>query len=156
MLSILAVALCIGAGTIGGVFFAFSTFVIKALAQLPAVQGVAAMQGINRTVLNLMFLGAFMGTAVVSILCIVAGLVLWRSPGSLWLMAAGSLYLAGTWGVTLACNVPRNDRLGRIDPSSADAIAYWPRYVEEWSAWNHVRTIAALASCACAAIALAP
>jgi len=32
---------------IGGVFFAFSTFVMKALVRVPAVPGIAAMQSIN-------------------------------------------------------------------------------------------------------------
>jgi hypothetical protein len=40
----------LGCGLIGGVFFAFSTFVMKALASLPPAQGIAAMQSINVTV----------------------------------------------------------------------------------------------------------
>ena len=57
MLTALALLACVGAGTVGGVFFAFSTFVMKALAQLPARQGIAAMQRINVVVLNPLFLG---------------------------------------------------------------------------------------------------
>ena len=63
--------LCIGAGIVGGVFFAFSTFVMKALAQLPASQGVAAMQRISVVVINPLFMGAFMGTALLAAACIV-------------------------------------------------------------------------------------
>ena len=47
MLTTLVLPTCIGAGIIGGVFFAFSTFIMKALAELPASQGAAAMQRIN-------------------------------------------------------------------------------------------------------------
>jgi len=36
MATLIAILVCIGAGTIGGVFFAFSSFVMKALAALPA------------------------------------------------------------------------------------------------------------------------
>lgn len=54
---------CLGAATVGGVFFAFSSFVMKALAQLPPAQGLAAMQRINVVVLNPAFLGVFLGTA---------------------------------------------------------------------------------------------
>ena len=43
----LALLLCVAAGTVGGVFFAFSTFVMKALARLPHAQAIAAMQSIN-------------------------------------------------------------------------------------------------------------
>ncbi len=37
----------LGCGLIAGVFFAFSTFVMKALAQQQPSQGIAAMQAIN-------------------------------------------------------------------------------------------------------------
>ena len=60
----LSLASALGAGLIAGVFFAFSSFVMPALAKLPAVQGVAAMQSINLVVLNRSFLGVFVGTAV--------------------------------------------------------------------------------------------
>ena len=60
------IAALLGTALIGGVFFAFSSFVMKALARVPSPEGIAAMQSINVTVLNASFLGAFMGTAVVS------------------------------------------------------------------------------------------
>jgi len=71
MLTTLALLACIGAGTVGGVFFAFSAFVMKALAQLPASRGVAAMQRINVVVLNPLFLGVFMGTALLATGCVI-------------------------------------------------------------------------------------
>jgi uncharacterized membrane protein len=42
----LTVAAAVGCGAVGGVFFAFSGFVMPALRRLPAAQGVAAMQSI--------------------------------------------------------------------------------------------------------------
>jgi uncharacterized membrane protein len=47
----------LGCGLTAGVFFAFSVFVMEALASLPPAQGIAAMQSINVTVLNPWFLG---------------------------------------------------------------------------------------------------
>jgi uncharacterized membrane protein len=41
-----------------------------------------------------------------------------------------------------------------MNPESADAATYWPRYVREWLFWNHVRTVAAIGAVACAAAAL--
>ena len=145
---LLVLATCIGAATVGGVFFAFSSFVMKALAQLPAAQGVAAMQRINVVVLNPWFLGVFMGTLLLSIACVVVSLVAWQPA----LLAAGLLYAVGTFGVTGALNVPRNERLARVDAASPEAAVYWPVYVREWSFWNHVRTVAALACAVCAAL----
>jgi len=155
VLSALALLTCIGAGTIGGVFFAFSTFVMKALAEAPAEHGIGAMQRINVVVLNPLFLGAFFGTAVLSVRCAVAALLSWSTSRSLLLRAAAALYLGGTFFVTVAFNVPRNERLSRLDAASPAAAEYWPRYVGEWTYWNHVRTAASLASAACAAGSLA-
>ena len=55
--AILAAAL--GSGLIGGLFFAFSSFVMKALGRLPPAKGIAAMQEINVVVLNPLFFAAF-------------------------------------------------------------------------------------------------
>lgn len=46
----------LGCGLIAGVFIAFSTFVMKALARLPPDEGIAAMQSINVSVLNSWFI----------------------------------------------------------------------------------------------------
>lgn len=39
----LVLLLCVGAGTVGGVFFAFSAFVLRALEDLPPARGIAAI-----------------------------------------------------------------------------------------------------------------
>ncbi len=145
---LLALLTALGAATVGGVFYGFSSFVMKALAQLPAAQGVAAMQRINIVVINPWFMGAFMGTLLLSIACVVVAVM----AGSAALLAGGLLYALGTFGVTMAFNVPRNNRLARLDAASSDAAAYWPTYVREWTRWNHVRTAAALVAAACAVL----
>ena len=155
MLTALTLLACIGAGTVGGVFFAFSTSVMKALAQLPASQAVPAMQRINVFILNPFFLGTFLGTAVLTAGCVVASFFPWSTSRSPLLLAAGVLYLVGSFLVTVVFNVPRNERLARLDAESAEAAAYWPAYVREWSKWNHLRTAASVASAVCSAAALA-
>ena len=40
----------------------------------------------------------------------------------------------------------RNNVLDGLDPNSAEGIAYWAIYLEEWVRMNHVRTIAPLAT----------
>ena len=141
---LLSLATALGAATVGGVFFGFSSFVMRALAQLPAAQGVAAMQRINTVVINPWFMGVFMGTLLLSVACVVLAL---RSSHPLPL-AAGLLYAIGTFGITVAFNVPRNNRLARLGADTPEAQAYWPVYVREWTRWNHVRTVAALAAAA--------
>ena len=141
---LLSLATALGAATVGGVFFGFSSVVMRALAQLPAAQGVAAMQRINTVVINPWFIGVFMGTLLLSVACVVLALL---SSHALQL-AAGLLYAMGTFGVTVAFNVPRNNRLARLGADTPEAQAYWPVYVREWTRWNHVRTVAALAAAA--------
>lgn len=46
----------IGSSLSGGIFFAFSTFVMQALAKQPTAQGIATMQAINITVINPWFM----------------------------------------------------------------------------------------------------
>lgn len=155
MFTAITLLACVGAGTVGGVFFAFSTFVMKALAQLPADQGVRAMQRINVVVLNPLFLGVFLGTAFLAAACVVLSVLSWGSLQSVLLLASGLLYLGGSLLVTVVFNVPRNERLAGLDPGSAQAAEYWAAYLHEWSRWNHVRSVASIASAACSAGALA-
>lgn len=154
MLSTLPLLVCLGAAIVGGVFFAFSTFVMTALADLPAEQGVAAMQRINVRVLNPLFMGVFVGTAVLAAICIVAGFYPWGATRSVLLLTAGLCYLLGAFGVTVLFNVPRNERLARLAAESDAAASYWPQFLREWLRWNHVRALAALVAAAAAALAL--
>jgi uncharacterized membrane protein len=64
------------------------------------------------------------------------------------------LYLGGTIAVTMLCNVPLNNRLARVEPESDEGALLWQRYLSDWTAWNHVRTIASLAASAAFIMAL--
>lgn len=142
------------AGLVGGVFFAFSVFVMRALAQLPPAQGIAAMQRINVTVINPLFLGPFLGTAPLFALTTYLASLSGGGHSTSWLVAGFLVYTLGAVGVTLAMNVPRNNKLAGMQPTSQDAATYWPVYLREWMLWNHVRCAASLASAAVAIVAL--
>jgi len=144
----------LGCGLMAGVFFGFSAFVMRALARLPAAQGIAAMQSINIVVINPLFMAAFLGTGATCALLIVPAVRMWQGPGAACLLAGSLLYLVGTVAVTMAFNVPRNDALARVDPASTDGARLWAGYATVWTAWNHVRTVAALAAAVLFTIAL--
>jgi uncharacterized membrane protein len=144
----------LGAGLIGGLFFAFSVFVMTALGRITPAAGISAMQSINVAVLNPVFFAAFFGTAALSALALIAGLIDWSGAGARYLVVGGMLYLAGTIAVTMLCNVPLNNRLARVEPESDEGALLWQRYLSDWTAWNHVRTIAALAASASFIMAL--
>jgi uncharacterized membrane protein len=146
MTSIIAFVAAIGSGLVAGVFFAFSTFVMKALAQLPSNQGIAAMQSINVIVLNRWFLGTFLGTAVLAAIALCLALLDLRTPPAIYLLAGGLSYLVGSLFVTMAFNVPKNESLAKLDPVSGASAEAWTQYISGWTRWNHVRTAASLAS----------
>lgn len=138
----------LGCGLVAGIFFAFSTFVMRALARLQPPQGIAAMQSINITVINPLFMAAFLGTAAACIFLAISSLLKWHQPGAIPLLIGSLLYLVGTVGVTIVFNVPLNDALAVVKPDSPEAASLWTRYLTNWTIWNHVRTVAELAAAA--------
>lgn len=136
----------LGTGLVAGVFCGFSTFVMRGLAALPPAQGVAAMNAINVTAVMPAFMIVFVGSAVLCAVIGVVTFVLWPDDGKVELLMGSVLYLFGCFGVTMVANVPRNDALLRLDPGTAEAAAYWPTYVREWTFWNHVRMVASAGS----------
>jgi uncharacterized membrane protein len=148
LLGILIFLSALGAGLIAGLFFAFSVSVMGALARIPAPAGIAAMQAINVVILNPLFGFVFFGTLLASLGLSAYALAVWAQPGAAYLLAGGVLYAAGGFGVTMVCNVPRNNALMKLDPTNPDAAAAWATYVSEWTSWNHVRMLACLAASA--------
>jgi uncharacterized membrane protein len=153
-LLVLTLLTALGSGLIGGLFFAFSISVMKALARLPSAQGIAAMQSINIAIINPLFLSVFLGTAVGSALVIIGSLLHWHYPGSVYLIVGGSLYLVGSLLVTGVFNVPKNETLAAVAPTHPDAARLWTDYLSAWTAWNHVRTVGALLATASLTIGL--
>jgi uncharacterized membrane protein len=154
LLFVLTFLSALGAGLIGGLFFAFSSFVMTALGRLPPASGISAMQSINDAVLNPVFFPAFFGTAVLSVLALIAALIRWSEPGTGYLLAGSLLYLVGTILVTIVCNVPLNNRLAAVRADGAEGASLWKLYLSTWTAWNHVRTVTSIAAAASFIMAL--
>jgi uncharacterized membrane protein len=143
----IATLLCaVGSGVTAGFFLAFSFVVMRTLGALPPAQGIAAMQSINVVVLNPWFLIPFIGTAVGCVGVLLGAFMSWSLPTGPCLVAGSVIYLLGNIVVTGRFNVPRNDALAAVTPSSAEALAVWADYLTTWTAWNHVRTGTALAA----------
>jgi uncharacterized membrane protein len=144
----------LGSGLVAGVFLAFSSFVMKALARLKPSEGIAAMQSINITVINPLFMTALFGTALLCSLLVIFSLLEFRYPTSIYLLVGSVFYIFGTVGVTIAFNVPLNDTLAKVTPNSAEGTEIWANYLTNWTFWNHVRTVAASIATVVMAIAL--
>lgn len=147
-LFILTFVALLGSGLIAGLFFAFSSFVMKGLSNLPPEEGISAMQSINAAVYNPLFMIAFVGTGAVSLFLIGVSVFNSESPFALYLLSAGLLYAVGSVGVTGAVNVPLNKSIAAVDPKSPAGVQAWLHYLLRWVFWNHVRTFCSLLACA--------
>ena len=154
-MDVLIVCTAIACAAMGGVFFAFSSFVMRALARMPPAQGIAAMQSINIVAVTPVFMTALFGTAAACLAVAASAAVTdWQGVTSAYVLAGSLSYLIGTIAVTIACNVPLNNALASLDPKGSDALLFWPQYVRQWTAWNHVRTMSGLLAAALLTIAI--
>jgi uncharacterized membrane protein len=138
----------LGAGVIGGVFYAFSSFVMPGLQRLPASDGVAAMNEINVTAEHPAFMLAFMGTTVLCLYLGVRGVLDWGDARATLLVAGSALYLIGAFLLTVVHNVPLNNELADVQPHAAGAAAHWHEYLDKWNWANHVRGAASIGAAA--------
>ena len=138
--------MALGSAIVGGIFFAFSTFVMRAFSRLSPEQGIAAMQQINVTVLNPWFFTVFFGTGLGGLYVTVYAASNWGGPAEVNLAVGSMLYICGTILVTIVFNVPLNTALAQADSNSPEGLLLWQDYLRRWTFWNHVRTGAAIAA----------
>lgn len=150
----LTILCAVGAATAGGALFTFSTFTIEGLKRLPASQGAAAMQAINKQAPTPLFMLILFGTGAACIALGVRAATNLDDPASVYQLIACALYIVGVVLLTVGYHVPRNERLDALDPNSAEGITYWATYLKEWVRMNHVRTIAPIAASLVFAISL--
>ena len=142
----------LGCGLAAGVFFAFSSFVMQGLKDLPAADGIKAMNAINNAAKKPSLMILLFGTALLCLAMIVA--VLWleglpaRADVDLVIGPLGGsvVYLVGAMLVTVVRNVPLNNVLAAAN--SVDGPEIWNAYLRDWVKWNHVRTVACILACA--------
>jgi uncharacterized membrane protein len=141
-------ATAIGSGLMAGLFYMFSIFIMRALDRLPAIQGIAAMQSINKTIVTPLFLIVFVGVTLASVALIGLAAFQVDGPAKVWLIVGSVSYLVLVFLLTGAYHIPRNDKLDTFNPESAEAAKYWATYVKEWTMWNHVRAIGSITTLA--------
>ena len=120
----------LGTGLVAGVFFAFSNFIMKALATVPADHAISVMQSINITVINPFFMTILFGSAAACGGLFIFALRSLRQPGSGWLISGSILYVVGSILVTAIFNVPLNDRLAAIHSGTAAGTQQWAAYLQ--------------------------
>lgn len=139
---------------LGGNFFAFSAFFLRALGGLTAERGIVAMQATVTAAKTIALLFLFFGTAA---LCAVIGALAalhWREPFAPYALIGAGTFLLGGFAVTMLRIIPMNNKLLAVSPDASNAPDRWRKFYRRWSRWNHVRTIATLLACLCFMLAL--
>jgi len=142
----------LGCAVMAGLYFAFSAFIMRALGEIDRAAGIAAMVAINRVILRSAFMPVFLGSTLTSVALVVMALLDWGEPGAAAMLAGALIYILGMFGVTMAFNVPLNNRLIAVGAGGDDGI--WALYLTVWTRWNHVRTAASLAGLVLLVVAL--
>jgi uncharacterized membrane protein len=154
LITVGTVAAAVASALVAGVMFAFSTSVMPALGRRRAPEGIGAMQAMNSAILNPAFGLAFGGAALLcGALAVTAPFTVDESDALLRGVGA-ALYVVGTFGVTMAINVPMNVELDAADAAAPEGTAVWRRYLRRWTAWNTLRTILGAAASALLVISL--
>lgn len=136
----------LSAGLMAGIYFAFSIFIMRALAELDQPGGMLAMRAINRVIQRSAFLPLFLASSLACLLLVADGFLEAQVPGAFPMAAGGAIYVAGMLLVTMFGNVPLNTALEVADPATPEGAAAWKHYLARWTRWNHVRTAACLAA----------
>ena len=104
------------------------------------------MQSINEVIVRPAFLIVFLGTGVACALAFGLGWQHLSKDMLAYVTAGGAVYALGSIAVTIAFNVPLNNRLAAVDPESKEGVKMWQVYLTKWTRWNHVRSIATIVS----------
>lgn len=139
---------------VGGVFLAFSDFLMRSLREVGEPCGSNAMKSINVQVFRYVFIPLFM---VMVPSTVALALAAWRAKQRNvvgMLGAAAIVYVAFVFLVTGMGNVPMNNALAALD--GEEASTYWrSKYLPRWTALNTVRTIGCAVSATFSLIAVA-
>ncbi|MGB3625529.1 MAG: anthrone oxygenase family protein [Henriciella sp.] len=136
--------LALWSAVIGGVFSAFSEFIMAGLLRTAPSGGIEAMQHINRTVIRTQFVAGILLIAPLSVLFAIYGLSAFEGPARSLLVLAPIVYLPTVFLMTMFGNVPMNNKLERLDHTSAEAKAYWAKYGRDWTRLNHIRSVGSI------------
>lgn len=125
---------------LAGTFFGYAISVNGALHVLRDEEYVRAMQSINKVIQNPLFFLSFMGPVI---LLPVSTFLTYGNPTQFWLLLLASIiYIVGTFGVTIAGNVPLNEQLAKSDPANAREARM--RFEHPWNRLHSMRTIAGI------------
>ena len=96
----------IGCGLLAGLYFSFSTFIMTAFGRIGQAAGITAMNAINVSIVQSLFMPFFLGTTATSAALAVIALFRWGDPGAMAMVAGGVIYVLGMFVVTMTSTCP--------------------------------------------------
>ena len=124
-------------GFLGGVYFAFSFFVMQSLNKIGHIEAIKAMNSINLVILKSPFMILFFFSSFIALVLFLESLFVYEILS--FRGFASLVFLAGMFLCTAVKNIPLNDKLASFNDSLSPEIE-WNYYYENWTMWNHVRT----------------
>jgi uncharacterized membrane protein len=146
-MNILLIITLLATALITGLWYAYSCSVNPGLGSLPDHEYLAAMQAINKAILNPVFFAGFMGTLILLPISAWFSYSQPASPRFVLLLIASLAYAIGVFGVTIMGNVPLNETLAAVDlkAASLETIARERTNFEgPWNKFHQIRTLASL------------
>ena len=130
-------------GFLGGVYFAFSFFVMQSLNKIGHIEAIKAMNSINLVILKSPFMILFFFSSFIALVLFLESLFVYEILS--FRGFASLVFLAGMFLCTAIKNIPLNDKLANFNDSLSPEIE-WNYYYENWMMWNHVRTLSCFIS----------
>ena len=124
-------------GFLGGVYFAFSFFVMQSLNKIGHIEAIKAMNSINLVILKSPFMILFFFSSFIALVLFLESLFVYEILS--FRGFASLVFLAGMFLCTAVKNVPLNDKLASFNDSLSPEIE-WNYYYKNWTMWNHIRT----------------
>ena len=131
-------------GFIGGVYFAFSFFVMHSLNKHNPSEAIKIMNSINEVILKSPFIILFFFSSFIALALFIDNFIsktLISDQGF-----ASLIFLVGMFLCTALKNVPLNRKLADFNDLSDNPEMEWRHYYKHWVRWNHVRTVSSFIS----------
>jgi uncharacterized membrane protein len=129
-----------------GLLYDFSVDIVPALRSIKGTAHISMMQAINVKIENPVFFLSFFGPIV---LLPLAAFLHWGEPQFGWLLAASVIQIFGCEAVTMAGNIPLNNKLAKIDAnqlSETEADKIRKEFQGPGTPWMRFHTIRTLAA----------
>ena len=129
-------------GLIGGVYFAFSFFVMQSLNNINSLNAIRTMNSINTVILKSPFMLLFFFSTFIAFILFLENFIFYKVLS--YEGFASLIFLTGMFLCTAIKNVPLNNKLEKLDPKEFKDVFLW--YKKPWNFWHNIRTFIGIAS----------